>query len=78
MAQVLRRWGLDHRSELDELAALRGQLTTAERERFDFEHSDDLERISPIFELVSVQCSGDPEVKAALDLAGFSPPIHRK
>jgi hypothetical protein len=71
MAKVLRQWGLDHRGELDELGALRERLTSTEREHFDFEHADDMDRIRPIRSIVKMSCDNIPEVESALELAGF-------
>src|SRR5512138_2774229 len=85
MGAVLRRWGLDMRPQLDELAALKAALTADERDHFDFEHADDAARMHAPLDVALASCADDAEVEAALDLAGFrtsvahiAPPKHKR
>lgn len=77
MAAVLRRWGLDMRPHLDELAAMKAALTADEREHFDFEHADDARRMHAPLDVAQASCAGDAQTEAALDLAGFRTSVQR-
>lgn len=70
MARTLRTFASAHGTRLRQLGELHDQLDARERERFDWEHAEDRERLSGLFAMQE-QCRSDAGVTAAFEVAGF-------
>lgn len=71
IAAVLRKWGSQYAVELDALAELKAKLTPEERERYEHEHDEDAQRLTPVLDASLGTCQGDSQVEDALTVAGF-------
>jgi hypothetical protein len=71
VASTLRQFGLAHRADLAEVTRLMDQLTADERERFELAHADDRRQLETTYAKLHFGCDADPEVQAAIEVAGF-------
>jgi hypothetical protein len=70
MARTLRTFASAHGTTMRQLGELHDQLDPHERERFDWDHVEERERLTGLFAMQQ-QCPSDASVSAAFEVAGF-------
>ena len=71
IAGKLCAFGADHAAEMDEIAQLRDELTPDDLLSYDAAHVNDAQHVKEMVDEIVSRCGDDPEVRAALDVAGF-------
>ncbi len=71
IAASLRKFGAEHRLDLDDAARLHQQLTAVEAHEFEEEHGDDPRRLDAVLHRIAGACPGDAEIENALRVSGF-------